>query len=183
MMEALIGFIGVVVGVFLTELIRKWNRVEPLSQSVFEKRLDLYVRLYDLLNECCAAAHDLVYNIDLSKEDKNAQCYKAGLAVAEYCTKHELFISRELGHHCTSLMLGVADYFETQEEERSAYMDDFWEQMRSAQRMIREDSGVEQVNRYFRKITGAQLTSPVIERIRYLEAQRDKERRKVQQGK
>jgi len=55
-------------------------------------------------------------------------------------------------------------------QERAIAEQEFRHMYTEAKRMIREDSGVHQIEKLFRKIHKPRLTSPIIDRIRYLKA-------------
>jgi hypothetical protein len=51
MEEALIGLLGVLVGLFVNEHFRKTNRIENYSSTVFEKRLKIYEELMAIVDK------------------------------------------------------------------------------------------------------------------------------------
>jgi len=58
MTQALIGILGVLVGILANEVIRRRRRIEDYSTRIFEKRLQVYEELYWKLHECYEAANE-----------------------------------------------------------------------------------------------------------------------------
>ena len=70
MTQALIGVLGVLVGIFVNELLRRNRRIEDYSTKIFEKRLQVYEELYSKLHECYEASGDALEG-DYSAKDRH----------------------------------------------------------------------------------------------------------------
>ena len=89
--------------------------------------------------------------------------------IAHFTDDNELYIDDEIGIHCVATFMGAEDVQEIndpkdREETRKHIMDMY----SNAMRMIREDSGVSEIGKHFKKITKPHLSSPVIDEVRYL---------------
>jgi hypothetical protein len=111
--ETLIGLIsGLVSGIvviFLNELLRRRNRVENYSTSVFEKRLNLYETLFEYVSNYSQVAEEVIRNDQLTKEQKLELVSEALHTVAGFCDKHQLYLDDELALHCCTVMMGLED--------------------------------------------------------------------------
>jgi hypothetical protein len=170
---ALIGLMGVPLGLVLGELLRRRQRAEQFAAAIFAKRLEAYDTLMNILYESHRIANEVIDNSQLSATDRHELISAAIMPIAEHTTRSVLYIDEELGAHCTALFMGVEDLRDLPESEQQAQLAQFQRDWRETRRMILEDSGVIKVNRLFRDINRPRITSPVIERIRELRREQD----------
>ena len=79
MTEALIGVIGLLLGILLGEYFRRGRRIELYSKEIFQKRLQIYEELYKKIGEAKKIADDIIENPKYSKEErKELLSYRAG---------------------------------------------------------------------------------------------------------
>lgn len=169
MTEVVIGFIGIVLGVAVTELVRRRVRIESYAGPVFEKRLGLYEGLHARLRLCADVANEVLGNLKLSKQQRHEVVSVAVLDVAGYCDEHELYISEELTLHCTSLLMGVEDIPDLPDgPEKTERIEDFHQGLLAAKRMVRKEAGITDLDRLFRSITKPKHSSAIIDYYRAL---------------
>jgi len=164
----LLGMVGVVVGSLLNEFLRRRRRVEEYSSGIFDKRLRAYEILMGLIHTGSDLAHEVIDSPRLTRDERHELISSAIAPIAAYVDHESLYIDEELGSHCVALFMGVEDIRDAPEPEREKLVRDFYKMRTETYRMIREDSGVEEINRLFRSINRPRITSPVIERIREL---------------
>ncbi len=104
MEEALIGLVGVLLGIGLGEYFRRKSRLENYSTTVFGKRLGLYEQLFEKVSHYCAVATEVLENSRLTKEERHQLVSDAILEVAQFCDAHELYFEEEITVHCVSLL-------------------------------------------------------------------------------
>jgi len=63
MEEAVIGLLGVLLGIGLGEYLRRKRRLENYSSTVFEKRLALYEELFEKVNKYSVVATAAPHNL------------------------------------------------------------------------------------------------------------------------
>jgi len=168
---ALIGLVGVPLGILLGEILRRRQRAEQFAAAIFAKRLEAYDTLLAILIESHGIATHVINSPGLTPDERHDLISMAIAPIAEHATRSVLYIDEELGAHCTALFMGVEELQDQPDEEREAsikYLNREWLETR---RMILEDSGVTKVNQLFRDINRPQISSPVIERIRELKRQ------------
>jgi hypothetical protein len=172
----LIGMLGVVIGTLLNEYLRRSRRVEGYSSDVFRKRLEAYETLMSLIHDGSELARKAIDDPDLSPEERHDLISTAIHPIAQFVDRNVIYIDEELGSHCVALFMGTEDIHDAPQSEKQKLLEDYYKMLQETYRMIREDSGVAQVNKLFRSINRPKITSPVIERIRYLrrEQQRTK---------
>ncbi|MEJ2704884.1 MAG: hypothetical protein P8Z79_20800 [Sedimentisphaerales bacterium] len=168
---ALIGIFGVILGAGLNELLRRSRRIEQYTGQIFEKRLEKYERLMALLQTASEVATDVMKNTKYTYEQRHELISAVVLTIAEFGDDNELYIDQDLAAHCTATFMGAEDVLDVadpkeQEERRQEIRD----MCSNARRMIREDSGIAQIDRLFKTMTKPRLSSPIIKRIQYLKA-------------
>lgn len=167
------GIVGVVLGVLLNEFLRRKNRREVYAPMIFEKRLAFYERLAEHINKGSEIADEVIENLDLTAEQRHDQITMPVKAIANYVGKHWLYIDQELGAHCTALFMGVEDIQTADGQEREELLKNYRNMRMEALRMIAEDSGVAEINKFFRAINRPKFDGPFIERLRELRRQRE----------
>jgi hypothetical protein len=170
----LLGMLGVVVGGLLNEFLRKGRRVEEYSTGIFEKRLKAYEALMSLIHLGSDLAQEAIDNTKLSHTERHELISEAISPIAEFVDRNSLYIDEELGAHCVALFMGVEDIGDAPESEREQLTREYYKSRSETFRMIKEDSGVAEINKLFRSINRPRITSPVIERIRYLRREQKK---------
>jgi hypothetical protein len=166
---AVIAVFGVVLGAGLNELLRRNRRIESYSSPVFEKRLQKYEELMKLLHDASGVAHDVMENPKYTPEQRHALISAVILPIAEFTDQNELYIEPDLGAHCTATFMGAEDVQDIQDaDEREKQAQSIRNMYMDAKRMIREDSGITEIEKLFKSMTKPKLSSPIIQRIRYL---------------
>jgi hypothetical protein len=170
MQSALIGLIGVLIGVLLAEYFRRRNRVEIYSQKVFERRLDIHETLMKLVQGAYAAVSATLEFPGSAKEERHAIVSGAILSIAEFSDENALYIDSYLAADLTAMAIGVEDIPDIEDDiERDAEISAFRNRYKLAKRMILEESGIHQINQHFRLVSRSKPTSPIIQRIKELE--------------
>ena len=170
----LIGMLGVVVGTVLNEYLRRSRRVEEYSLDIFKKRLEAYETLMSLINDGSELASEAIDEPDLSPEERHDLVSAAIGPIALFVDRKVLYIDEELGAHCVALFMGTEDIHDAPESEKQQLIDNYYKMRQETYRMISEDSGLAQLNKLFRSINRPKITSPVIERIKYLRQERQR---------
>ncbi|NYF33678.1 hypothetical protein [Sphingopyxis sp. JAI108] len=168
LMGALIGLVGVPLGIVLGEVLRRRQRAEQFAAAIFSKRLEAYDKLMDILNESRSVASHVINSSTLSSDERHDLISSVVATIADHADRNILYIDEELGAHCVALFMGseeVHDQPGAEQKESIKRLDREWVETR---RMILEDSGVATVNRLFRDINRPRIESPFIVRIREL---------------
>ncbi|MDH4086693.1 MAG: hypothetical protein OEV27_16860 [Nitrospira sp.] len=165
----LIGASAALTGVGLNEFIRRRNRAESFAQAIFSRRLEAFEALFHAMgNARRVFSASLGAPPSKRKEAKDAIMH-AGLAIAELSDRLSLYIE-EVGLHCTALWLDPPDILDIQDStEREAAISEFQREYQRALQMIRDLSGLSSVERVFTSVSGAQVDSAVVARIRELQ--------------
>lgn len=167
METALIGLLGVLVGVLLNELLRRNNRIEGYATRVFDKRLEVYEGLYERVSASADVATDVVENPDYSSEQRHALVSAAIHEVAGWCDRHDMYINEELTVHCVPLLMGIEEVHDIDDNnEKQERMSRFRDDLRIAKKMIRKEAGIADIERLFASITKPKRSSPIIAHYR-----------------
>lgn len=167
--EAIIGLVGITLGVALTEFVRRRARIESYAAPVFEKRLALYEGLHARLRQCADVATEVLNSPKLTKGQRHELVSAAVLEMAGYADEHELYISEELTLHCTCLLMGIEDIPDLPEgPEKTERIEQFHADLLAAKRMVRKEAGITDLDGLFRSITKPKHSSAIIEYYRGL---------------
>lgn len=176
MTEALIGLAGILIGLLINEHFRKTNRIENYSSKVFDKRLEIYEKLMLLVHEKSSLVTELIESIELieeiTKDVAHETCFKAGLDVMEYCDINQLYLNEEITVHIGATFVGTANMIDADKESKKVQLQNFRMSVLEAKEMIKAESGIEELNDLFKKITKAKHNSPIIAYFR--EAKKNK---------
>jgi hypothetical protein len=127
-----------------------------------------------IVDSFSAVAEDVISNEEYTDDDRHNVISAAVLEAAEFCDQNQLYLEEALTVHCVALLMGVEDIHPAGDTSRQQLTDDFWRQLRNAKRMIKEASGASELEKLFRSVSRAKLTSPVID---YLAKMRRQKRR------
>lgn len=174
MEAALIGLAGVLVGALLAEHFRRRNRIEPYSQKVFDRRLEIYEGLMTKVQEAYSTVSSMLdADNGLSTDENSAAIFVAGLEVAEYVDANVLYIDSYVASEASAMTLGASEIPSSTGKSRAEMEKDFRSSYKRVKQLIIEESGVAQVNQHFRTVSKSRPGSPLIRRIQVLEKNRD----------
>lgn len=164
---ALIGLVGVLLGILINEILRRKNRIEGYAARVFDKRLEIYEGLYERIGVAGEVAIDLIENPEYSSEQRHELVSTAIHAIATWCDTNDMYINEELTVHCVPLLMGVEDIYEIADaEEKDDRIKQFREDFRRAKKMIRKEAGIEDIERMFSSIVRPKRSSAIIDHYR-----------------
>jgi hypothetical protein len=167
METALIGLLGVLLGIVLNEQLRRRNRIENYSTSVFDRRLDLYEELFRRVSKYSEVATEVIENDELTKEQRHELVSAALHEVAGFCDEHELYLNEELTVHCFPILAGVEEiHYIKDKDKRDLEIKGFRDNLLAAKRMIRKEAGIADLDKLYHSITKAKHSSPIIEYYR-----------------
>lgn len=162
--SALIGLLGLLVGILANEWIRRNNRIENYAQKTFEKRLEIYEVLFQLVNAGGDAASKVIKDSSLSYEERFEMINAAIIDIIQWCDEHSLYLEEEITLQCATLFMGIEDIpGMTDEAEQAERLDGFHHQLRYTKQMLKKASGIQDVNKSFKLMTKAKFRSPVLD--------------------
>jgi hypothetical protein len=150
MTQALIGIIGVLVGILVNEAVRRHRRIEDYSTKIFEKRLQVYEELYSKLHECYEAGNEALTG-EHSAEERHEIMSTLVFPLLEFMDKNSLYLNDEIAVHCGGMWMSVDEIPSIQDgAERASQMEVFQEDFGDAKAMIKEESGLKEIDKLFR---------------------------------
>jgi hypothetical protein len=181
MEQALVGLVGLLIGILLTEYFRRRSRVEMYSSKVFERRLDAYEGLMTIMTEAGSAVGEVLGDESMPLEERRGKVVEAGLRVSRYMDEHLFYLNDEIMIHCGVTFVGVVDVLDLAEgKKREDAIDRFLGRLKNARDMIRAESGMSEIDRAFRAVTKAKHSGPVIDEYRRLKVKHEQRRAKKQ---
>jgi hypothetical protein len=171
--SALVGLVGLLVGILLTEVLRRRTRIELYSPRVFDKRLAVYEELYQMVQGLDDALSGCMAD-DLRAEERQALASKAVLDLAAFCDKNALYLNEEVTIHCVSALMGAEGIAGLKSvKQREEEVTRIRKKIREGLEIIKQESGIRELDRLFRSIARPKYTSDVIEYYRSLKKEID----------
>jgi len=168
--SALIGLVGVLIGLLVGEYFRRKNRVEIYSHKIFERRLEIYEELMRLIQEAYSVATEVMNSHEFAAEERHQLVAAVIEPIAHYVDNNTLYIDEYLGAHVIAMFMGVEEIQSIQNKvTRDAQIKEFITLYRAAKEMIVEESGVKEINNHFRLVSGSNPKSPIINYIKELQ--------------
>lgn len=161
-----IGIVGVIVGAFLNEFMRRRSRRELYAPKIFEKRLSAYEGLIKQVYHGSKVADEVIENSEITKEQRHELISVVVHGMAEFTEKNHLYLDEELTVHCMALFMGVEDIHDTVEDGKQELLDHYRQMRIEALRMASEDSGVAEINRLFKAINKPKIDGELIRYFR-----------------
>ncbi|MGB3519025.1 MAG: hypothetical protein WBA43_21400 [Elainellaceae cyanobacterium] len=107
------------------------------SDTLASKRLDAYEKLFYALKEISKVVNYLFETEELSKEEKKAVAFGAGLEVAELTDSESFFLDEKIIIHSVGAFVGLDEIFDIDDLiYREAEIDQFRRNIRNAYKMI-----------------------------------------------
>jgi hypothetical protein len=122
-----LGIIGVLIGALLNEFIRRSNRREQFSATIFAKRLDAYEKLLGVLQEGSEIAYEVMENSKLTAQERHDLISVAIHKVAKHVDTHDLYIDQEIGANSVALFMGVEDVQAAEQSEQADLKQRFYD--------------------------------------------------------
>ena len=161
--SALIGLVGVFIGILIAEYFRRSNRIENYSHAVFEKRLNIYETLYIKLNKIQCASTDIIENPKYSKEERLNEWSPVVLDLAEHLDQNKLYIDEDISIHCMLTVVGVEEIYDIRNNKKKKKEEQlFRNNINKAISMIKVETGLRKIDNLFKSITKAKHKSDFI---------------------
>lgn len=181
MQSALIGLLGVFVGILLTELFRKQSRVEQFWSPVFAKRLDAHEALYKKVQSSYCVLCELYENNEYPIEERHEMAVADGMSLMNLLDEHDLFLGEKLTVHIGMLWVGSAGIFskEFDEKTRDEMFGKFRESYKETKDLIKKSSGISKIDENVSKALKSKLSSNYINTYMKLKKGYEKNRKDV----
>jgi len=179
METAIIGLLGVLIGLLINEHFRRRNRIETYSSHIFDKRVKIYEELYSKVSDCSSIISDLIENSKYSKEERHEIVSIAVHNIAEYGDNNSFYLNEHIVVQYMTLMIGVEDiYYIESADEKEQEIQRVWKHLRDTKKMIKKESGIEELDKLFKSITQAKHKSYIIDYYNELEKEQRKREKK-----
>jgi hypothetical protein len=164
METALIGLVGLLAGILITEHLRRAGRIEYFAREIFERRLSAYEGLYAKMNEVSGASAELLEKEALSDEERNSLWGEVVLRVAQYTDEYSLYLDDRIIVHCVGSLVGFEDIAAVADPaSRKAAIDRFLMSIGDAKMMIRQMSGMSEIERSLHALVKSRPKSALID--------------------
>ena len=87
METALVGLIGVLVGILLNEYLRRQRRIEHYAAAVFNKRVDVYHELLKKVHACGEIATEMLENQQYSDRERHDMISATIFPIIGFCKR------------------------------------------------------------------------------------------------
>lgn len=163
MIVALIGMIGLLLGILLGEYFRRSSRIELCSKEIFQKRLQIYEELYRKIGEATRIADDIIENPKYSKDERKELLSEVIFDLAEYTDENSLYINDDVAVHCIATWMGVENiYYIKDSKEKQKELEKFRNNCSKITSIIRKETGLERIEKLFRAVSKPKYRSDII---------------------
>ena len=170
MESAIVGCLGLLLGVVLGEFFRRRRRIEVYAQKVFEKRLEIHEELHALMRAAYVVAVEVMEENELDSTKRNETISAPLFEIAYFTDDNELYLNRYLCLQAMTALMGAEDVVDIEDEtEREAEKARILKLYRDTVDMISDEAGITQVNRHFKRVSKSSLDSDVIQYAKQLE--------------
>ncbi|HHP0322249.1 hypothetical protein [Acinetobacter baumannii] len=159
--SALIGLIGVVIGILCNEYFRRENRIEKYSEKIFEKRLQIHESLFEKIKKDYEAINNLINDRELTLEERHNIVSKVILELADFIDVIEFYLDERLVVQVMTLFMGTEEIL-PDSADREEKISTFRKDLKLTKKMIIDESGVTQAVNSFRKVSKSKPTSSII---------------------
>jgi hypothetical protein len=106
-------------------------------------------------------------------EERHAMVSAVVLDLATFCDTNALYLNEELTVHCVGALMGAEEVADVKSpKERDDAAGHVRENLSDALSMIKAESGISRINRFFGNLTRSKLSSPMIDYYRKLSKER-----------
>lgn len=172
------GMISVILGVSVSEFVRRRNRADAYSNIVFQKRLEAYEGLFDIVRR--QYVHDLIFNGNASAELAHDIVGEAVHEITGYCDANAFYLSHTITVAVCTLPMGLEGYHLLEEGAREGFRDDYLSERRHVFEMIIQESGMKKISSIFDAVHGAAHTNAAVEYYREAETMQRRKRQQKQ---
>jgi hypothetical protein len=155
LLSSIIGLLGVLLGVCISEYLRRQSRVEKLSETFFSKKIDVYENVSDQFQ----LLTQLFYKISPTEEKgKNLfdEFYIKTLPFVDYLESKNLFIDENLSVHLILTLIKAGEFLEGINQIDEI---DVVNEFKESKLLIRKSLGVNQIEKDLLKVSKSTLSS------------------------
>jgi len=163
---ALIGIVGVVIGIVLNEYYRRKDRETLFAEGIFKKKLNLYENLHNIMMEAYSVADEMLSDKKMTKTQRKKQWSGIIFPIAEFLDEHELYINDEISSHCIISLIGVDDIPDMEEKGKKAELEKLNQSKKDLTNLIKEESGLRRLDSFFGKINKPRIKSDYIDMMK-----------------
>lgn len=161
---ALIGMLGVFVGMVLDYFIRRDERLNKFSEIVFNKRLTIYEELYEKVQDYRQLFGKLIEDEETNADERERLLFLSGLEVMRFSDESGFYLSDELTVYLGAILSGNGGLFSGDEPKdiKEKRIENFRSDISSGLEMIRAEAGLRKITSNFKKLTGYSHRADII---------------------
>lgn len=179
METALIGFLGIIVGVLLREYFRVSNRIETYAGQIFLRRLQVYEEFYKKLNQALKSASSLIEDESISNDERHEIWSEVVLDIAGFTDSNKLLLNEDIVAHSLTALVGVEDIPDIKDDKkRQAEVRQLYERINNSAVMIRRETGLHELDKHFKSFTRSQPSSEIIDYVNKLRSRKNAKSKK-----
>ena len=156
---------GIFIGLFIAEYFRRKRRIEDYSNVIFNKRFKAYEKLFQFVSDSQDLGREILETDKYNQEERHKRWMDLVLCMDKFTDDNALYLNEEISFHCVACLAGVDSIPEKQDiEEKREAIRKFHDDIKNAKQMIKDEIGLTQVEKVFRKIS---KSKPKSDRINY----------------
>jgi len=161
--SSLIGLAGVIVGILINEYFKRKDRESLYSDTIFQKRLEIYDKLFTKMSTASEISNEVIENVSLSKQERLQTWSEIVLDIAKFTDTNKLYLNEEIAMHCMITLIGVEDIYNLPENEKKLEISKFYTGIKEVSDLIKEEIGLKRLDKFFNKINKPIISSSYIE--------------------
>jgi hypothetical protein len=161
--SSLIGLGGVIIGILINEYFKRKNRESLYSDAIFQKRLSVYEELFTKMHKASEIGGEIIKEKNLSKKERHKIWSSIVLDIASYTDKNKLYLNEKIAVHCMLTLIGIEDIHDLPEDEQKVETSKFYTGLKEAGDLIKEETGLKRLDKFFKKINKPNISSSYIE--------------------
>ena len=158
LLSSLIGVGGVVIGLLLSELLRRRSRIEKFSEVYYSKRIEAYEKMYEDFVTLTGLFSDLK-ELNESTEIKMKVWHEQVLEFLGFTDTKALFLDQNLTVHLDMVLIGAGGFLEGDKDKTE---NEILSEFKQSKLLIRESLGLSNIERNFHSTAKPKVSSEYI---------------------
>lgn len=167
MESALIGLVGILLGIVLGEYFHRNKRIEVYSQKVFDKRLSVHEKLYTIFVEGGEIISEAMTNTALNEVERKSLVSSVIHSLCTFMDTNAFYLNDAVMVQVATAYMGAEDVLNYDDDLKIATAKEkIYNSSRATKEIILQESGVTEVFKHFSTVSKSKPDSAVIRYFR-----------------
>ncbi|MEZ7502012.1 hypothetical protein QO189_05940 [Psychrobacter sp. Arc29] len=163
MESALIGLVGILLGIILGEYFHRNKRIEVYSQKVFDRRLSVHEELYTIFVEGGEIVSEAMTNTNLNETERKSLVSSVIHSLCKFMDTNAFYLNEDVMVQVATAYMGAEDVLNYDDDLNIATAKEkVYKSSRATKEIILQESGVTEVFRHFSIVSKSKPDSAII---------------------